>query len=382
MIQVRMLGGFCISRDGGSIQGAPRTRKVWLLLAYLLLTRRPAGQDELIRLLWNREECSRPASALKNIVYRVRKLLCENLGEGEYLLCRDGSYGWNSEYPYLTDCEELERLAAEADNAPPEQRERLLREVDGLYRGDFLPQMEFSEWVLAQRRRYEELRAVSLLKLGDLLRQEGRTEELICLGERLTAEKPDREEFWQMLLGGYLDAGCHQKAMDCCDNAAHRFEGTAAAERIRRFYAESLPAQSSVDLDFSALRETLREGEEVGAFFCTFDLFQNICRLQARLLQRESRRLCLVLLSPECAEEQSGRIMEAVKETLIVGLRRGDVVSQYGMHQFVVLLVLREESDCEKVLNRLKHIFHTHYPDLPADWLTRFGRVEPAEEFH
>ena len=386
MMQIQMLGGFSLTWEGGELQNTHRTKKVWLLLGYLLLTRgRPSSQEDLIRLLWNEEECGRPAGALKNIIYRARSLLRDAAGEDiEYICCRDSRYFWNPDCPCLLDCEELERLSAAADTAPPEERFALLQKACALYRGEFLPKMDFSGWVLAQRKRYESVYAGCLLKMGALLRQQSRFDELVRLGERAAAEFPGNEEIHCMLIGAYQDAGCGQKALAHCQEARRLFEGTPAAERIRQFYAGT--AEGSIDFDLSMLEERLRDMEsEVGAYFCTFDLFRNIYRLQTRLLLRGSQRLYLALLAlsgtdgPDAGRDRHSQMLEGVKETLIVGLRRGDVVSQYADNQFVLLLPLRDESEGHLVVNRLKRNYDANYPGLQMTWQVRFRQVEPIE---
>ena len=72
-------------------------------------------------------------------------------------------------------------------------------------------------------------------------------------------------------------------------------------------------------------------------------------------------------------------MLEGVKETLIVGLRRGDVVSQYADNQFVLLLPLRDESEGHLVVNRLKRNYDANYPGLQMTWQVRFRQVEPIE---
>lgn len=191
-----------------------------------------------------------------------------------------------------------------------------------------------------------------------------------------------------MLIGAYLDAGCGQKALACCQDALRLFEGTPAAERIRQFYTGTA-ASNTIDFDLSVLQEGLRDMEsEVGAYFCTFDLFRNIYRLQTRLLLRGGQQFYLALLTlsgtdgPELSRDRHSQMMEGVKETLIVGLRRGDVVSQYAENQFVLLLPLQDESEGYLVVDRLKRSYSANYPGLQMNWQVRFRRVEPIEMIH
>ena len=77
-LQVRMLGGFSIRLGGKEINDSDnRSRKVWLLMAYMIYCRnRSISQEELADLLWGEEErSSNPINALKTMFHRVRSLL-------------------------------------------------------------------------------------------------------------------------------------------------------------------------------------------------------------------------------------------------------------------------------------------------------------------
>jgi DNA-binding transcriptional activator of the SARP family len=76
-LQVRMLGEFSIRQGRQEINDSDnRSRKVWLLLAYMIYCRnRNVSQEELIDLLWGSEErSSNPINALKTIFHRVRSM--------------------------------------------------------------------------------------------------------------------------------------------------------------------------------------------------------------------------------------------------------------------------------------------------------------------
>lgn len=74
-LHVQMLGRFSLRIGDRELNDSDnRSRKVWLLLAYMIYCRnRPISQDELVGLLWKDEEGStNPANALKTMFHRVR----------------------------------------------------------------------------------------------------------------------------------------------------------------------------------------------------------------------------------------------------------------------------------------------------------------------
>lgn len=109
-LKVNMLGGLSIrSGDVEINDGDNRSRKVWLLLAYMIYCRkRPITQEELVRLLWDdADSVTNPANALKTMFHRVRTTL-DRLGDsaGHVLIVRQGgSYAWNCKVPLTLDVE-------------------------------------------------------------------------------------------------------------------------------------------------------------------------------------------------------------------------------------------------------------------------------------
>lgn len=93
-LKVNMLGGLSIQSGGAEINDSDnRSRKVWLLLAYMIYCRkRPVTQEELVRLLWDDgDNVTNPANALKTMFHRVRTTL-DRLGDsaGHILIVRQG----------------------------------------------------------------------------------------------------------------------------------------------------------------------------------------------------------------------------------------------------------------------------------------------------
>lgn len=144
-LSIRMLGGFSIRLGDMEINGADnRSKKVWLLLAYMICCRsRSITQDELIELLWSDEESSsNPVNALKTMFHRVRAML-DGLGQGvghRLIIRRDGSYAWNPDVVFTLDIDDFEALCASGDRAQgnEERLDKYMRALS-LYDGDFLP---------------------------------------------------------------------------------------------------------------------------------------------------------------------------------------------------------------------------------------------------
>ena len=102
-IYISMFGKISITWNGHSItEKDSRSRKTWILLAYLIHERkRHITQDEIISLLWDGEdEQSNPQGSLKTALHRLRTMLNRLAPDAghQLILRKDNTYAWNSDY--------------------------------------------------------------------------------------------------------------------------------------------------------------------------------------------------------------------------------------------------------------------------------------------
>ena len=154
ILQVRMLGSFSIRMGEQEINDSDnRSKKVWLLLAYMIYCRsRSISQEELVGLLWNGDESSsNPFNALKTMFHRVRTSLNQlDSSAGHTLIIRrEGSYALNNAVPFVFDVDEFERLCR-SGSALSDKEERLdiFLQALALYQGDFLQKLSSEPWVV------------------------------------------------------------------------------------------------------------------------------------------------------------------------------------------------------------------------------------------
>ena len=99
-LNIQMLGGFTLKLGDQELQDTDtRSKKVWILLAYLIIHRdQPVSQSKLIDLLWGSEpDSSNPENALRITMHRARGLLEQlspAMGRDMIQRCR-GGYQWN-----------------------------------------------------------------------------------------------------------------------------------------------------------------------------------------------------------------------------------------------------------------------------------------------
>ena len=99
MLTVYMLGSFLI-KDQECILNNENIRSDMIikLLSYIIINRaRVLTAEELIEVLWQEDESNNPAGALKNLIYRLRKIF-QNQADCDLILFKSGGYGINKEY--------------------------------------------------------------------------------------------------------------------------------------------------------------------------------------------------------------------------------------------------------------------------------------------
>jgi hypothetical protein len=80
-----------------------------------------------------------------------------------------------------------------------------------------------------------------------------------------------------------------------------------------------------------------------GAFYCEYEVFRNVYRIEARAAARtgDSNYLCLFTVSEKKSAEvdrkRMNRVMEHLRSAISLSLRRGDVFSRYSVMQYIVL---------------------------------------------
>ena len=195
-LKVNMLGGLSIrSGDVEINDGDNRSRKVWLLLAYMIYCRkRPITQEELVRLLWDdADSVTNPANALKTMFHRVRTTL-DRLGDsaGHVLIVRQGgSYAWNCKVPLTLDVEAFDELCQSASDAtrPKDRLERCLKALE-LYGGDFLEHFSSDPWVVPVAAYYHNVYLQVTHEVLPMLEEADRREEAPCSAARPSSWTP------------------------------------------------------------------------------------------------------------------------------------------------------------------------------------------------
>ncbi|MBR3866834.1 MAG: hypothetical protein IKM54_03450, partial [Butyricicoccus sp.] len=346
-------------------------------------------QDELIRLLWGDDSRDNPLGALKTSLHRVRTILNGLGSSGHDLILRRGDgYGWNPEIPISLDVERFDRLIRQAEAAADED-DALQLSLDALavYGGDFLPRHSSENWVLPISAYYHNLYLELLLHTLPILEARGRFRETAELCRAAIAVDPYQEPVYQHLMHALLQ-------MDDRKGAATVFEemsellladfGVMPSDESRALYRQAVQAERMQTIPSGMLLNCLREeAPSRGALLCDFDFFRTIYQSKARAIERsgEAAHIGLISITGEDGKDlprrSLDRAMENLQEQVRFNLRRGDVVSQCSMTQFVILLAGANFENSCMVCERIVKAFCRQYPHSPANLHYTVQPVEP-----
>ena len=352
MLEATIFGTFTLS-DGTAVlrEEDIRSDKLVQLLAYLIIRRDGAVTKKRLSELLCSGNSKNPENALKNLVYRLRNILKE-FGPGEYICTQPGGYQWNPEFPVETDYEKFERLAAEIRKRPDmESRRELCRKVVDTYRGDVSSMLAYGAWLQPQVIDYQMTYLKAARMLGGIYEREGEWEELEKLCRAAAEHEPLDEDIQSWLVMSLQKQRKYDQALSQYENAKRLFYenlGVRVPQKLQETFQAAEEEEGRKPESIAAVLEEMEEKEEPrGAFFCDYQIFRQIYRLEMRRIGRIGISEYMLLLTVRRtgtfwsgAVEDRG-LLEGIRyleETVRETLRIGDVASRNGPTQYVVLL--------------------------------------------
>ena len=391
-LKVWMLGEFSITMGENRIDdGGNRSRKVWLLLAYMIYNRtRVIPQEELVELLWGTEESStNPFNALKTMLHRVRSTLNQLApGAGHNLIIRKGgNYAWNTEVPIEFDVEQFDGLCRRASvDSQASKRVAHTLQALSLYQGDFLSKLSTEPWVVPISAYYHNIYIQSLLDILPLLEEQGQWQQVEKLCRTALKVEPYHEEIYRHLMRSLMGIGDQKGAVQVYEEMSELLFanfGVMPSDESRAIYREALRTVNERAIPMGLVQEQLKEQDTIpGALICDYDFFKVIYQMQARAVARTGDAVHIGLLTltgengKELAKRSLDRAMENLREQIRMNLRRGDVASQCSVSQFILMLPQANYENSCMVCQRICKAFARQHPHSPAE--IRFS-VHPLE---
>ena len=392
-IHVSMLGGFSISWGDNQIDDSNnRMRKVWLLLAYLIYTRRTrTTQEQYLTLTQGlTAEVDDPAGRLKALFYRARAML-EPLGPQaghELILNTKGNYSWNTSIPLALDVEEFDRLYTTAAMESGENRLALLLEALALYRGDFLPKLSMENWVMPISAYYHQRYLEGALQALSMLCEKNQWQQASVLVGKALKIEPYSEELYQYQMRCQIALSDRAGAIsiyEAMSELLFNTFGVMPSEESRKLYREACRETNNFAVSAEVVRDHLQEpGNAKGAVFCEYDFFKLLYQVQARSIIRSGDVIHIALLSIHSSEDRNlsrrslDTAMENLQALVLSNLRQGDVVTRYSASQLIIMLPQANYENSRMVCQRILKAFTRQYPHSPVDIQFSVHPLEPT----
>lgn len=242
-LRVYALGGFAVFKGDVALPvEAWKRRKARLLLLYLLAhDRRCVPRDELLEALWPDLAPDSAALALNTTFSELRRALEPHLGtrmQSRYLQREDDSFALNPESAAWYDVRAFEEAATRGSAAA--------EDVLALYRGDFIPEEPYTDWIMRERERLHGLYLNTLIACLEAHMRRSAWREALLVARHLLGREPWLEEVWQAQIACYVQLGRRSEALqsyrDCEEHL--RRELDAAPGPITRALYERLKADS------------------------------------------------------------------------------------------------------------------------------------------
>lgn len=393
-LKVNMLGSFSINfRENVLSDSDNRSRKVWLLLAYMIYYRkRPIQQQEMITLLWRDDtDIANPGNAIKTMLHRVRSML-NALGDGvgyELIIRKNGTYAWNPKIATKLDIEEFGDLVAGAAKAK-DDKTKLKRYLDAisLYNGDFLPKLGAEPWIMPITVYYHNQYLQAVKQALPLLENNAQYDEVVALCRKALQYEPFDEDIYYILMRNLLLLGQNQEVVDIYKDISGSFFanfGVLPSDNIRALYHEAARTVNDSALPLNMILSQLHEQDpEGGALFCDYDFFKNIYQAEARFVARSGDAIHIGLITvtdtknKELGKRSQRITMANLQDLICKNLRRGDVVARCSGSQFIILLPQANYENSNMVLERIVKSFYRQYPHTPARLTSSLHPIEPV----
>lgn len=218
--------------------GPPRAvrSRAQRLVVFLLLNRRPLTREQVAFTLWPDGPESWALGVLRRALSDLRAVL-NSPGHGEWILATDTALQWNRDAPCWIDVDAFQDAVIQGTPSA------LHRAID-LYVADLLVEWE-DEWVVAERERLRQLRAVALRRLAEHYRALGRHPTAIALARQLVAHDP-------------LVEPAHRDLISLLYASGDRAGALSAYEQLRELLDDELGVEPMTETQ--ALRAAIVEG--------------------------------------------------------------------------------------------------------------------------
>lgn len=368
------LGKFLIHQgDQVASESTNRSKRMWEIFKFILSNRdKVLFPETILDSIWPERDYADPGTVMRAQMFRLRKAL--NVDEKKSLAANlvytQGCYHWKNNVNCWIDVDEFENFANRANSLSAEQPEEAInfcQKAIYLYKGEYLPESSFSEWVVPLRSHYHDLYLECVFTLADLLKEKHAYKEIIKLCEQASIIDYFEEKIHIKLIEALMAEGLVTRARahySEVTSAYYREMGIKPSDSMKRLYRIIGQETGSYELDLDTIQEGLRGKEVVnGAFLCDVELFRYFYKLERLRSERSGTSVLLGLLALAKRDysmphsEELKDAMQYLQDAILDSLRKGDVVTRWNEAQFLLLLPGLNREQAAKVLDRIENKF-------------------------
>lgn len=392
-VSIALFGELTIEVNGVVVSGPlSRSKKLKNMAQYLIMHQnRPVPHGELYATFWPDEGSANPRGALKTLMHRLRTALVQGGAPEEltFITVGQGAYQWNPALDTTCDFVEFEKAfhRLQEEDCGGEERMRLLEQACALYRGRLSDETEL--WMVSPTVYFHGCYLKLVGELCERLRQEQRADEAADLcRDALRFDELD-EGLNRELILALTACGRNQEAMQQYNRVTELYYselGVQVSDELRALYRKIAAAEETTDMNIDSVRDRLQEKEvTTGAFVCEFGIFQDIYRIEERVLARYGGRIFLGLLTVTNAYMETpeqkvlNRAMDQVLSVVRKSLRQCDIVSRFSPSQYVVLLPTVTYETGEMVMERIRKTFRREFPKSPVMLSCKLRPLRPQD---
>ena len=302
-------------------------------------------------------------------MYRLRTVLKE-FGEEEYICTYAGAYQWNPAIAVETDYEEFTELAAQIRIQTDDRiKKQMCQQAIEAYPVKVSEKLVNETWILPRiiwfRSQY-----MDVIKTLCQIYENGcewKSLENLCSSALEVDAMEEDIHCW--LIRSLYRQKKYDLAMQQYEKVSRMLYdrlGIRETEKLHSVFMDMMSEGEGYAVNMKDLLEEVREPEiPKGVFFCDYQIFRQIYRVEARRLKRMCVSEYILLFTVrrkkrrDISERDTGMAkgMEVLEELLRSSLRVGDVVSRYSLSQYIVLLPMCTYEAGSMVAERFRSVF-------------------------
>lgn len=378
-IQVVTFGDFDIKiNDKSVLRKSSRASKNLELLKYFITYRnKKLVPETIVEALWKGNEIFDPKNVLRTQVFRLKRnmekmgLMSDNAVQSEfYLSFENGFYIFETGANCIIDMDIFEEKIKFADSVKDTDIGQAIQkysEALELYKGQYLAENPYSEWVYPIRIRYHRLYVHAVLNLMELLMAEKRYSEIVQIYEKASLLEPYEEGIHIYFLEALIELEQFKSALS--------HYNYITSKMYQEFYIEPTPALRNIYkritadhsenriADLLSLGRDLAEDDKMeGALYCELNYFKSIFNFERRQSLRTDSNKFLGLISiianrANISKQDREQAVKSLEQLLFNCLRKGDVFCRWNPSQILLLLTNLSESNLSLIQNRIQSKF-------------------------